>query len=281
MGDKTVLRMSILNPTGNITAIVESPVDISRQPAAAAAIMRRFPTVEQVGFLKRVIDDETVQGELRMAGGEFCGNASMSAAALLLLQGGQGSGEAEMRLRVSGASNPVSVRLRPEGNNACLAEIGMPPAREITQTGFTFGALSGELPLARLEGISHLVIEPASPFFALLQDCPAAERAVREFCEALHADGLGLLFLEGEGTERRMTPLVYIPGSGTCFWENSCASGSAAAGMVLAAKTGAVTALALREPGGTLRVSCDPAGITLLRGRVRLTDRLEIPTAEL
>ena len=277
-----MLQCSILDPTGNITAIVESPVEIARQPSVAAAIMRRCPEVEQVGFLRMLPEGDPIQAELRMAGGEFCGNASMSAA--MLLQSGKGRKDREfaLRLRVSGASAPVDLLLRPEADNACLAEIRMPPALGIRETAFTCGEVRDMLPLVRMEGISHLVVEPDSAFFSLLQDRPAAEQAVRHFCAELGADGLGLLFLEGEGSERSMTPLVYVPGSGTCFWENSCASGSAAVGMLLASRAGKREALALREPGGILLVESDPAGReTRLCGRVRLTRRLEIPEEEL
>ena len=277
-----MLQCSILDPTGNITAIVESPVEIARQPSVAAAIMRRCPEVEQVGFLRMLPEGDPIQAELRMAGGEFCGNASMSAA--MLLQSGEGRKDREfaLRLRVSGASAPVDLLLRPEADNACLAEIRMPPALGIRETAFTCREVRDMLPLVRLEGISHLVVEPDSAFFSLLQDRPAAEQAVRRFCAELGSDGLGLLFLEGEGSERSMTPLVYVPGSGTCFWENSCASGSAAVGMLLASRAGKREALALREPGGILLVESDPAGReTRLCGRVRLTRRLEIPEEEI
>ena len=282
MKNENILQCSILDPTGNITAIVESPVEIARQPSVAAAIMRRCPEVEQVGFLRMLPEGDPIQAELRMAGGEFCGNASMSAA--MLLQSGEGRKDREfaLRLRVSGASAPVDLLLRPEADNACLAEIRMPPALGIRETAFTFGEVRDMLPLVRMEGISHLVVEPGSAFFSLLQDRPAAEQAVRRFCAELGTDGLGLLFLEGEGSERSMTPLVYVPGSGTCFWENSCASGSAAVGMLLASRAGKREALALREPGGILLVDSDPAGReTRLCGRVRLTRRLEIPEEEI
>ena len=282
MKNENILQCSILDPTGNITAIVESPVEIARQPSVAAAIMRRCPEVEQVGFLRMLPEGDPIQAELRMAGGEFCGNASMSAA--MLLQSGEGRKDRAfaLRLRVSGASAPVDLLLRPEADNACLAEIRMPPALGIRETAFTFGEVRDMLPLVRMEGISHLVVEPGSAFFSLLQDRPAAEQAVRRFCAELGTDGLGLLFLEGEGSERSMTPLVYVPGSGTCFWENSCASGSAAVGMLLASRAGKREALALRQPGGILLVDSDPAGReTRLCGRVRLTRRLEIPEEEL
>ena len=45
------LGYAILDPTGNITALVETPVDPARQPETAAALMARHPQVEQVGFL--------------------------------------------------------------------------------------------------------------------------------------------------------------------------------------------------------------------------------------
>ena len=68
----------------------------------------------------------------------------------------------------------------------------------------------------------------------------------------------------------RLTPLVYVPGSGTSFWENSCASGSAATGMYLADRTGKRQEICLREPGGSLKVTSDPgSGETWLYGTVR------------
>jgi len=64
-----------------------------------------------------------------------------------------------------------------------------------------------------------------------------------------------------------LTPLVYVPGADTMFWENSCASGSAAAGMYLAARTGAPADVTFDEPAGRLRVESDPvSGRTVLHG---------------
>ena len=268
------VRFCILDPTGNITALVETPAEIARQPEIVTGIMRLRPEVEQVGFLDAA--EENTLPSLRMAGGEFCGNASMCAAALILIRRGLSHGE--LLLRVSGADRPVAVNLRHEGSGTFGAEIQMPPALGITEKEFDFDGISASLPLVRMAGISHLVVEPASPFFALLEDRPAAERAVRKFCEKLRADGLGLMFLEGGGDERNMTPLVYVPGVGTTFWENSCASGSAAAGMYLAARHGAPAELTLHEPGGDLRVSCDPAnGEIRLRGSVSFVGEFELP----
>ena len=272
------LCCSILDPTGNITALVESEIAIANQPSVAAEIMRRHPEVEQVGFLRPASEDG-VAAELRMAGGEFCGNASMCAAALCVLNGWQEAGS--LLLRVSGTKQPVAVSLRRDGDTFFRAELTMPPVRGSEARAFRFEGVDGVLPLVRLEGISHLIAKPSSAFFALLKNQEAAERAVRFFCDVLQTEGLGLLFLEGDGAERRMTPLVYIPGSGTVFWENSCASGSAAAGAYLAKMSGAAVDLKLREPGGTLRVRCDPAsGEILLAGSVKLVSRFSEKISE-
>ena len=259
-----LLRYSIFDPTGNITALVESPVPVAGQPRVAAEIMTLHQAVEQVGFVSRS-DVDGVDLELRMAGGEFCGNASLSAAALFCLH----EGDRPVVLQVSGAERPVAVTLRREGDGflGCMV---MPRAAGIQCETFAFGSVQAELPLVRSKGISHLVIEPSSPFYALLNRREDAEGAVKRWCEQLGADGLGLMFLSGEKDAWHLTPLVYVPGSDTVFWENSCASGSAAVGMLLASRHSETVELALEEPGGTLRVKSDPiSGETWLFGHTK------------
>lgn len=266
--EKNPIRYSIFDPTGNITALVESPVDESEQRAVAASIMARHAAVEQVGFV-RLPDEKSAPAALRMAGGEFCANASMSAASLWALR--LGLCEGELSLAVSGAEDAVAVRLKQEDESCFSAAVRMPEAREITAIPFVFEGLSGTIPLVRMEGIDHAVLTPDCPFFALRDRPSAAEKTVRELCASLGAVCLGLMFLEGESAQRRLTPLVYVPGSRTLFWESSCASGSAAAGMLLARQSGERTELELEEPGGILRVESDPQkGETRLFGRTRL-----------
>ena len=275
--DNKSIHYSIFDPTGNITALVETDVETGPQPSVAARIMEQRPEVEQVGFMR--FAPRGGGPSLRMAGGEFCGNATMSAAALYLIRRSEGQGtvppgnEETVRLRVSGVAQPVEVRLRAEAADCFRAGVHMPPALGIDDREFSYAALSGKLPVVRMEGISHIVVEPDSVFWALLADRAAAGRAVRDWCATLSAPCLGLMFLDGEAPRRRLTPLVYVPGSGTVFWESSCASGSTAAGMYLAAKTGASVDLSLQEPGGVLRVASDPArGETWLYGRTRLVE---------
>lgn len=270
-----MVRYVILDPTGNITALVRDPVERDCQPEVARQVMNLHPEVEQVGFVSAVAGDRQAQAELRMAGGEFCGNATMSAAALHVVLAGTAPapGDAPMTvpMRVSGTSQLVEVRLSAASDGTFAADVHMPEALGVRVVTFSHEGVTGQLPLVLMEGISHVVIGEPSPFHALLDDRASAERAVRAWCHELDADGLGLMFLGGGEPTCLLTPLVYVPGSNTVFWENSCASGSAATGRFLAQKKGAAVSLDLQEPGGTLHVSCDVTGEqTWLHGTVRL-----------
>ena len=268
------LRYSVFDPTGNITALVESPVEPERRRAIAASLMARLPEVEQVGFVRLgapVSANGPLRASLRMAGGEFCGNASMSAAALCLLRSGRKKDAETVWLSVSGTDGPVEVRLEREDAVSFRGAVRMPPARGISEIDCSCGALAGKLPFVRMEGIGHLIVGADSPFFALRNDGEAAGRAVRKLCAALDTECLGLLFLTKEGAQYRMDPLVYVPLGNTLFWERSCASGSAAAAMYLAAKKGEAVSLELSQPGGCLHARSDPQrGETWLCGRTRL-----------
>ena len=267
-----MMRYSLWDPTGNVTALVESFVPIPEQPEAAAAVMRRHPAVEQVGFL-RPAEEPGVRGALRMAGGEFCGNACLCAAALL--SGDADAAEQRLALRVSGAAQPVETRIRRDGPGRFAAAVDMPPALAVEERDFALGPLRAALPLVRMEGVCHAVVEPESPFFALLRDRARAGEALRAFCAELGAECMGLLFLEPDAAGCRLTPLVWVPGSGTLFWENSCASGTAACAMLLAARAGRSVDLRIAQPAGVLRAAGGPGGVRLC-GTVSLIGRYEL-----
>ena len=265
------LKYCIFDPTGNITALVETAVDIADQPAAASRIMELEPDVEQVGFISYAEDPAAggVPVSLRMAGGEFCGNATMCAAALFAIRSGLQGGA--VPVKVWGVSAPFEVLLERQAALDYSAAVSIPPALAMDELRLADGMLPGSdslnLPIVRMEGISHVIIEPDSGFFGLKDDPALAETLLRGWCGVLGAECLGMMFL-GEGAALRpMIPLVYVPGADTMFWENSCASGSAAAGIYLAAKAGSPVDVTFDEPAGRLRVESDPAtGRTILHG---------------
>ncbi len=316
---------SILDPTGNITALVESEVSIDRQPSVAAGIMDLYEDVEQVGFVgfsrndvHMGCDSNTgmaynnchIDCQLRMAGGEFCGNAAMSAAVLYHIRnmsaedGRSSSNDQACRndqisnndqacrndqisskktdvpvsvvLRVSGSSVPIEVKLFRDSCIEYRTAIHMPPALSITEKIFVFKLQDGTsigapLPIVELEGISHIIVEDRSPLFFISERGDYAERAIRQWQAELGADGLGLMFLSSLPTGIGMKPLVYIPRGDTIFWERSCASGTCAVGIHRAWKEARSVELTLQEPGGSLSVKSDHlTGETWLMGRVRL-----------
>ena len=267
------IQYCIFDPTGNITALVETPVDAADQPAVASKIMELEPDVEQVGFVTYANLSALAEGiapvSLRMAGGEFCGNATMCAAALFAIRSGVQGGA--VPVKVWGVSAPFEVLLERQAALDYSAAVSIPPALAMDELRLADGMLPGSdslnLPIVRMEGISHVIIEPDSGFFGLKDDPALAETLLRGWCGVLGAECLGMMFL-GEGAALRpMIPLVYVPGADTMFWENSCASGSAAAGMYLAAKAGSPVDVTFDEPAGRLRVESDPAtGRTILHG---------------
>lgn len=271
------IEYCIFDPTGNITALVETAVDPEDQPAVSSRIMELEPDVEQVGFVSfrdEPLPEDGAAVSLRMAGGEFCGNATMCAAALYMVRAAL-QGEATVMVRVSGASEPLEVRLARTGGKTFAASVAVPPALgidfltlEMSWKGFS-GSVC--LPVVTLEGITHLIVRPGSEVFDTLKDRETAEAILKLWYPFLEPDCLGMMFL-GDGDEiRKLTPLVYVPGVDTMFWENSCASGSAAAGMFLASQSRGPVDVTFDEPAGRLRVeSAFPSYRTTLHGSVKL-----------
>lgn len=231
----------IIDPTGNITAIVETPTKRSEQCRIAAFIMELDTRIEQVGFLEQPQSGAAVR--LQMMGGEFCGNASICTAALTAQRSGIDDGC--IMLEVSGAENPLCIRVQKLA--ACLyrgtVSMPLPVGMETVKLG------KNELPAVHFSGISHLILS---------DDISAdeAEKNIRSWCKALNADALGLMFLSGE----TLKPYVYVRSTDTAVWESSCASGTTAVAAYLAAKAGKSVSVTLENPGGTLSVKAEYSG---------------------
>lgn len=250
----------LLNPTGNMTILVETAVPVKNQPAVASRIMELEPTAEQVGF---------VNGNcLRMAGGEFCGNATLSAAALYFNKIGLNvGGTASVDMTVSGVEKSVNVKITAKGNEEFTGEVSMPLPFSVKSEELEFNEKSFLIPSINFGGVVHLIVE--NP------DCDKSfyENAVKKWCDDLHTPALGIMLLNEEKSE--LKPLVYARDANTLFWESSCASGTSAVGAYLAHKNKKPVSVKLNEPGGTLCVFADESKI-ILSGKVKVEKYTEI-----
>lgn len=253
---------TLLDPTGNITILVETPVPAAQQPIRASDLMMKEPTAEQVGFVAEAPAGADYDIALRMAGGEFCGNATMSAAALWCAD--HGKTERTVRVRAVGAPGVVCVEISALRDGGYAGAVEMPRPAAVEEVSLAIDGERYRLPLVRFDGIAHLIV-------TVPMEKSRAERAVRRWCRQLGTDGLGLMLLDmSEGT---LTPLVYVPAADTLFWESSCASGTSAVGAYLAAAEGEPVDTSFLEPGGILGVSAWPDGRITLRGKVKIVRR--------
>jgi len=251
----------IADPTGNITALVYTPVARPQQAETAEKIMAACRGCEQVGFF----EEDGGETGLRMMGGEFCGNACMSFAAVTAAR--RDLGAAELAVKISGAPEPVPVSVRADGNGyRCTVSMPLPTGCGTVD----FGRISA--PVVRFPGIAHAVVTDRMP-------AAMARMLIREWSARVAADAFGImLYDEKAGT---LKPVVYVPSTDTVVEESSCASGTAAVGVWRAVKDGAGAQLSLREPAGELSVEAvyENGRVTglALTGSVRIigTGRLE------
>ncbi len=149
---------SLFDPTGNITLLVETPIPAAERVAVASKLMELEPRAEQVGFVSQ--DDADIDIRLDMAGGEFCGNATMSAAALAVMRSGRTPKQGDpigVTVRSSGASGPVTVALKAESDTAYYGSVIMPQPRSIDDAPFTVTGDGRKPVIVRFDGIAHVI----------------------------------------------------------------------------------------------------------------------------
>ena len=122
------------DPQGNITAIVTDPSDPKDRIRIASGIMGKDRTVEQVAF---VTDPENGSDiSIEMAGGEFCGNAALSAAALFFLRKGAKKGTCMVSVSGTNRSIPVSVERTDPEKPTFRGAVSMPLPKKIAPFEF-------------------------------------------------------------------------------------------------------------------------------------------------
>ena len=99
----------LADPTGNITVLITSPYTPETRSKMIQDAFAKEPDCEQVGF---VMPCEGKRIRLEMMAYEFCGNATLSSAALLCQWQGLPAGSEDIiTVDSSGAGKPVDVRI--------------------------------------------------------------------------------------------------------------------------------------------------------------------------
>lgn len=245
-----------IDPSGNITLIVDSFVPREEQSRIAALLMVRDSEAEQVGFLEAP-EDPCCAVRLQMMGGEFCGNATLSAAAVVMRQLGLDAGD--MLIEVSGSPGPVKVTGVMSAPGRFDGEVDMPLPESIYECSFLDGFDCHTLPLVRFPGICHAIVSAGT----LTRE--KAEAVIGPWCRQIGSEALGLMFFDKD--KNTLTPLVYVESTGTAVWEGSCASGTAAVASYLAELDGEHASVCLFEPRGRLSAgaACSGSQVTSLK----------------
>ena len=232
-------RFVVLDPTGNLTALVLDPV----VPNAEKCVTKKLLEIsEQVAYLEPPSHPGS-EAAIRLMGGEFCGNASMAAAAWLLRDHLAIGHERTILLQVSGASKPVPCHIR-KTKDCFQGTVSMPPVLELRRISL----LNRLFTAVRMEGILHLIDE-GTPL-----EKREAERTLAGLSETLPDEAIGLL--QWNRDAGRLDPLVFVRANGSMVWEHGCGSGSAAVGAYEALRNGnGVTATEIHQPGGTI-ITC-------------------------
>lgn len=258
---KREYTVAVLDPAGNVTAIVCSDVPAAERARVAAQILR-LPElgIEQVAFLTAPRSGGEIR--LEMMGGEFCGNALRCAGFYQALRNGA-QGKSCVFAEISGADGVQPVMADTAEGTASTV---MPLPLSVQPAGWA------DVQAARVTfaGITHFVIDCAQPDETLVQRAIAA---------APEASAVGAIFLDR--AHGSIKPVVFVRETASCVAENSCASGSVATAVVLTADfADGITEIGIGQPGGTLEVGVQrtDGAVTGLSigGAVRLTQTLTV-----
>ncbi|MCL2580047.1 MAG: hypothetical protein FWE32_08490 [Oscillospiraceae bacterium] len=245
----------IFIPGGNKTALVyglENDVNLCKTiQDKIIAEHQHDPDgeVEQVGF----VSTDKSKPQLTMTGGEFCGNATRSAA-VYYLDGRLG----QVEIVVSGVAEPLAAGIGTGGEVWAQMPVYDDVAYCVLQT-----KRSG-LYWVMIEGISHLIVPQlqALPYLTKIYECNNADAQKEIALSLLHKTiseyslpsdcSYGVIFLENIADVIKMHPFVHVCKSDTTYYETGCGSGAICVGLVSSLLRGEDVCLPLLQPSGKI-----------------------------
>ena len=200
----------IINPNGNITALVLNKVKRAEYSQINKKIMQQEENVEQCAFVKKVKDDYVW---FDMAGLEFCGNATRA---------------------VAYYANKVLQVKKP-----IIKTCGLTIKSEITNQNSKIiinknsliknvKTISHNEMVVYMKGITHIVISENSRFYKREATKDYVKNIISLF--KIKTNAVGVIFLSNQN---EITPIVWVKNISTFFYETACVSGSIACAIFL------------------------------------------------
>lgn len=193
------------NPTQNMTILVKTnhPTEDYKQIATK---MMSYDSVnaEQVGFIGKSLNN-AADAYLKMAGGEFCGNACMSLATLIASEKGLHHDEhTEILLEVSGSDTLIMCQVR-RNVNEHICQLTMPIPKTIEKRTIKYGREEIDVVIVSFHEFVHIVIE-VKRFSDKVRE--EAQRLAKSFAAKLEANLIGILLYKSKSGE--LAPLIYV-----------------------------------------------------------------------
>lgn len=267
--DMTAYRYEKWDPNGNTTLFFPDEVPAAEKPSAeeiARALAPDQLDAEQAGFA------DNGMRHLRMAGGEFCVNATLAFGAHLDRSLCKDT-ERARAYEASVSGWPGRIQLEVSGQEPLWSVT----ARLAIPSGI-IDTISDECALVRLPGISHLLCHCSSP---LPPDKKGAAMALLKKYGLLEEDAAGVIWWqEGDGVSAgqddvavlSIWPVVRVRAVETLYEETSCGSGSMALACFQYSRNRQERSSVLQPGGCSLRIRIVPQGAgtaAFVTGQVR------------
>lgn len=235
------------SPTQNMTILVETQIPVENQLAVAQKLIAYNSVyAEQAGFIQEPRDKRAAKA-LRMMAGEFCGNATLSLAALIMEEKRMPIGTKDtVFLEVSGAKDLVKCEIQRE-EHGYYGMVDMPVPLSVDWEEFQLGRESFTLPVVSFEGITHIIVDRE----IWGEDAKSKAEQASFIWEERMPDAFGILLWDSK-TEQ-LEPLVCLKDT-SLIWEKGCGSGTSAIGAFLATQEKKDISLECEQPGGTMGV---------------------------
>jgi len=252
------LKFVILRPSGNDTALISGIIRETKERKRIADLVQQiYPNVEQVGF----VNYEPGNAELMMTGGEFCGNAT-SSAAYHLLAGKPG----EIKIKVSGVKNRISAGVTKNGEGFSQMPVYPDPSyikQDPTHPGNFLVVMEGithyvDFDISQIRGLTELEIKTKAR--NKMQTLGIDKNAA---CGIIYARPINnkqsLKFSLSSNYKWMICPVVYVRDADTLYLETACASGTTALGLILAQRNSkSIKEMSVKQPSGlTIKVSVE------------------------